>query len=78
MRFTVKRISSVKIILAKQYAQIVLPRIYNSGDQNSSVFNSVKRNMLVAQQYTQICLKTCQCLNRGALFRETAKRFQVL
>ena len=78
MRFTVKRISSVKIILAKQYSQIVLPRIYNSGDQNSSIFNPVKRNMLVAQQYTQICLETCKCLNRWALFRETAKRFQIL
>ena len=63
------------IIITKQNAQVILPGVNNSGDIDNIVFNLIQSNVITAQQYSQICLKTCQCLNRGALFRETSKRF---
>ena len=78
MRFTVKRITSIKIILTKQNTQIILSGVYNSGDKNSAIFDLVKRNMLVAQQNTQICLEACERLNGGALLWVTAQRLYIL
>ena len=48
MRFTMKRITSFQIIIAKQDAKIVLTRIYDSGNKYRFILDFVQSNMFPA------------------------------
>ena len=77
MRFTVKRITSFQIIVAKQDTKIILTRIYDSGNKYRFIFDSVQSNMFSAQEHPQLRLKPCHRLNGRPLLRIASQRTQI-
>ena len=68
MRFIVKRITSVQIIITEQYSQIILTGIYDSGNEYCFIFNFVQGNMFPTQEHSQLCLKSGKGFDGRPLF----------